>query len=259
MTPDPGAAAGDIVQVWLIRTDLPAVVLADLETLLDDDERQRAAMLVLASHRHRFIAAHGAFRVIIGHHLGAPPAQLRWCRGPHGKPELAGAWTGAQVSLSHSGGLAALALSRRSVGVDIQQLPAELDVTRMSDRFYPPQDARYVAAAAEPAARVDRFIRLWTRKEACVKVAGGRLFPGLKLPVSGTDPILVHDPGGSPPGPYLVHDVPVPDGFYASVAMAGPLPYRVRCGWWPGDELSPAVGSAPVASSTPVTGDRASI
>ena len=238
MTPDPGAKTSDIVQVWLIRTDLPAALLADLETLLDDDERQRSGALQLASHRHRFIAAHGAVRVIVGRQLGLPPEQLSWRRGRHGKPELANGRAGAHVSLSHSGELAALALAGRSVGVDIQQLPAELDVARMAARFYPPQEARHVTATSEPSAQVDRFIRLWTRKEACVKVAGGRLFPALKLPVSGSGPIVVRDPDGPPPGLYLVRDVPAPRGFYASVAMAGALPYRVTRRWWPGGRPS---------------------
>lgn len=227
----------DVVQVWLIRTDLPDPVLADLETLLDEHERQRAGALILASHRRRFIAAHGAVRVIIGDHLGTPPARLRWRHGPHGKPELAGAArTGPQVSLSHSGELAALALSdHRRVGVDIEQLPAGLDVTRMSARFYPPAEAQFVTAASAPAGQVSRFIRLWTRKEACLKVTGGRLLPGLKLPVSGTGQIIVRDPGGPLPGPYLVRDLPAPRGFRAAVALSGTDPYRVRSHRWPSD------------------------
>ncbi|HXP20956.1 MAG TPA: 4'-phosphopantetheinyl transferase superfamily protein [Streptosporangiaceae bacterium] len=179
---------GQIVEVWLISTDPPDPVLAELETLLDDDERERADALQLARHRRRFVAAHGAVRVIIGRHLGTPPAQLRWQYGPHGKPELADPPAGLHVSISRSGALAALALcSRRRVGVDIQEVPAELDVTRMSARFYPPDEARFVAAAIGHDGQLSRFTRLWTRKEACLKVAGGRLIPGLKLPVRGPD------------------------------------------------------------------------
>jgi 4'-phosphopantetheinyl transferase len=225
---------GDAADVWLIRTDLPDEVLAGLETLLDEAERQRAGALLAASHRRRYVAAHGAARVIIGSHLGAPPAQLRWRRGPHGKPELAGPWTGVQVSLSHSGGLAALALtSRRRVGVDVQRRPAGVDVTRVSQRFYPPAEARFVMAASGPAGQVSRFTRLWTRKEACVKVTGGRLLPGLRLPARGSGQLIIHDPGGPLPGPYLVRDVPAPRGFYAAVAMEGTLPYRVIRHSWP--------------------------
>ena len=170
---------GDVVEVWLIRTDLPEHVLADLLALLDDGERERARALVYPDSRRRFIAAHGAFRVILGRHLGVPPASLRWHLGPHGKPELA--MPGPRVSFSHSGDFAALATAPgRRVGVDIQQLLPRLDVTRIAARFYPRQEAEFVASAVVPARQVARFTRLWARKEACVKVAGGRLLPGLE-------------------------------------------------------------------------------
>jgi 4'-phosphopantetheinyl transferase len=223
----------DVVQVWLIQTDLPAPVLAGLELLLDDAEQSRAAATRRGEHRRRFIAAHGIVRVIVGRHLAVPPGQLRWRHGPHGKPELALPRTSLQVSLSHSGELAALALcSGRPVGVDIQRLTVGVDVTRMSERFYPPAEARFVAAAAEPAGQVSRFTRLWTRKEACVKVTGGRLLPGLKLPVRGNG-MIAGDPGGPLPGPYLIRDVRVPRGFYAAVAIEGTRPFRVRTYSWP--------------------------
>jgi 4'-phosphopantetheinyl transferase len=240
----------DTVEVWLIRTDLPDRVLAGLEPLLDDTERQRARALLEAAKRARFVAAHGAARLLIGAALGAPPVQLRWRYGPHGKPELTGPWTGAQVSLSHSGDLAALALTaRRRVGVDLQRLLSGVDVAGMARRFYPPADAQFVLAGGDPADRASRFTRLWTRKEACVKVGGGRLVPGLRLPVcgpgqagpdqAGPDQIgpgqlVAAGPAGSLPGPLLVRDVPMPAGYYAAVALEGPLPYRVTRHWWPG-------------------------
>src|SRR5260370_406891 len=128
------------------------------------------------------VAAAG--QVIGGGKLAARPEQLAWRRGPQGKPELARPPPSLQVSLSHSGELAALAVSDgRRVGVDIQRLTAGADVTRMSERFYPPAEARFVRAATDPADQVSRFIRLWTRKEDRAKVAGGRLLHGAKLPV----------------------------------------------------------------------------
>jgi 4'-phosphopantetheinyl transferase len=226
----------DVVDVWLIRTDLPDAVLAGLELLLDDGERQRARALELAADRGRFVAAHGAARLIIGQRLGAPPPQLRWRHGRHGKPELAEPWTGAQVSLSSSGEFAALALTRhRRVGVDVQRILAGADVTAMSARFYPPAEARFVAAASGPAGQASRFVRLWTRKEACVKAAGGRLIPGLRLPALGADhgQVMAADPAGPLRAPCLVRDVPVPPGFYAAVALEGTLPYRVARHSWP--------------------------
>jgi 4'-phosphopantetheinyl transferase len=215
---------GDVVEVWLIRTDLPDRVLADLLALLDDGERERAGALVYPASRRRFIASHGTFRVILGRRLGVPPASLRWHVGPHGKPELAG--PGPQVSFSHSGDIAAMAAApRRRVGVDVQELLSDLDVTRMAARFYPWQEAQFVASAAGPATQVARFTWLWARKEACVKVAGGRLLPGLEqvIPRSG----LVARQCGTPGGPCLVRDVRAPRGYRAAVAAEGTHGYDI--------------------------------
>jgi 4'-phosphopantetheinyl transferase len=216
---------GDAVEVWLILTDVPGPVLADLESLLDDGERERAGALLQEARRRRFIAAHGAFRVVLGRRLGVPPASLRWQRGPHGKPELAG--SGPHVSFSRSGDLAALAVAaRRRVGVDIQRLPAGLDVTRMAVRFYPPKEAQFVGSAARSAGQVDRYTWLWARKEACVKVAGGRLLPGLEqvIPFEGVV-------GGGSVGPCLVRDVRAPRGYRAAVAAESTRPFSIIRRW----------------------------
>lgn len=224
---------GDVVEVWLIRTDLPQRMLDDLLSLLDDDERERARALAHPESRRRFIAAHGAFRVILGRHLGVPPASLRWRLGPHGKPELA--MPGPRVSFSHSGELAALATApARRVGVDIQQLLPRLDVARMAARFYPPQEAEFVASGIEPARQVDRFTRLWVRKEAFVKVAGGRLLPGLEqvIPRDGVvGGSVTSGCGGLPGGPCLVRDIRAPRGYRAAVAAEGTRAYDVIRRW----------------------------
>jgi 4'-phosphopantetheinyl transferase len=221
--------AGDVVEVWLIRTDLPERVLAGLLPLLDEGERARADAVACPASRRQFIAAHGAFRVILGRRLGVPPQSLRWHLGPHGKPELAG--PGPRVSFSHSGDLAALATAAgRRVGVDIQQLLPRLDVTRMAARFYPPQEAELVASAPVRARQVARYIRLWARKEACVKVAGGRLLPGLELAIPRSG-VVGGDQGGTEVGPCLVRDVHAPRGYRAAVAAEGTDAYDVIRRW----------------------------
>jgi 4'-phosphopantetheinyl transferase len=233
---------GDIVEVWLIRTDLPEWVLTDLLAVLDDGERERAGALMYPDSRRRFIAAHGAFRVVLGRRLGVPPASLRWQLGPHGKPELAG--PGPRVSFSHSGDLAALATAPcRRVGVDIQQLLSGLDVTRMAARFYPRQEAELVASAPGPARQVARFTELWARKEACVKVAGGRLLPaGLEQVVPRTGIVggtvggtvggrVIDSDGGTSGITCLVRGVRAPRGYRAAVAAEGTSPYGIIRRW----------------------------
>ncbi len=243
MTADAAAGTGGTVEVWLIQTDLPDPVVAGLEMLLDDDERARACALLDPVHRRRFIASHGVVRVIIGRRLGAPPVSLRWRHGPNGKPELAG--TGPRISLSHSGGLAALALAdRRRVGVDIQHIRAGLAAARMAARFYPPAEARFVMAGSGPARQAARFTRLWVRKEACLKVTGGRLMAGLQQVVLGAGMV-----GGHPDGTPLIRDLRVPPGFRGAVAAEGAAPYRVTRRWWPGNQ-------APADSPGDTPGDQ---
>jgi 4'-phosphopantetheinyl transferase len=226
------AVTSDTVDVWLISTDVTDSVLTELEALLDDDERERAGNLLFPARRRQFIASHGAVRVILGRHLGLPPGALRWRRGPYGKPELTGAGGAAaaawpQVSMSKSDGLAALAIAgNRRVGIDIQRLPADADMARMAQRFYPQREALFVSSAAGTAERADRFTKLWVRKEACVKVSGGRLLPGLQLTVLRAG-VTAADPSRTSADSYMVRDLRVPLGLRAAVAAEGARPFSI--------------------------------
>ncbi|MEY9890190.1 4'-phosphopantetheinyl transferase [Catenulispora sp. MAP5-51] len=225
--------SGD-VSAFLVG-DVPSATVTGLLATLDDEERRRAARLPSAEGRRRFVIAHGVTRQIVGSCLGAPPAELQWKVGAHGKPELVGQWTGIHANLSHSGARCLVAVSRdRAVGADIQRLVPGLDVLAMARRYFPADEAADVVGAADPA---DAFARLWARKEAVTKAAGGRLTQVLPLP---TPPGAVVELTGSA---YRVIDVPAPDGFHAAVALAGAEEFRVGVSEWkPGvAELMPEV------------------
>jgi 4'-phosphopantetheinyl transferase len=221
------------VDVWLIPAVLPDPLLHGFAELIDDGERQRFDAIRQAAERRRFLAAHGAARTIVAGIVGLPPGRLRWEPGANGKPRLTGESAGLHTNLSHSGDLCLLAVAGRDVGVDVQEVPPGLDPVAMAARRYPSDEARFVAAGAGPADRLERFVWLWTRKESCVKAAGGKLMQGMRLPTTGGSPLRVEQPGGPLPGPFLVTDIPVPDGYRAAVALNGAEPYDVVCRWWP--------------------------
>jgi 4'-phosphopantetheinyl transferase len=104
----------------------------------------------------------------------------------------------------------------------------------MAARRYPADEAAFVAAGADHAVRLARFVALWARKEACVKAAGGTLMQGMGLPAARGSPLRVARPGGPLPGPFVVTDLPVPDGYHAAVALDGDGHYDVVCRWWRG-------------------------
>lgn len=195
-------------------------VTADLASVLDTDERFRAAALSDPDDRRRFVAWHGAVRVIVGRALGVPPEDVHWRYAGNGKPEI----TGIHINLSHSGELGVVAVcGTRAVGVDVQRAVPDAEAVALANRYFPAREARSVASGVVPG---ERFARLWCRKEACVKAVGGRLAEGLGLPVRGA---VVPMPDGTV---LRLRDVAVPDGYRAAVAVDGAAPYRItRYGW----------------------------
>ena len=224
--------SADVVHVWLAGDEVPEPELGRMHALLDAEEQRRAAAHLRASDRRRFIVAHAAARSILGARLGVPPDTIRWRIGPHGKPSVAGA-AGApggrvEVNLSHSGSLCAVAVSTgRPVGVDVQRLCPGMDVAAMARRYYTAAEVAFVLTPAAPAARSHRFIRLWARKEALVKAAGGRLLRGMPVSVLARGVVEFED------RPHRIADLSAPSGFHAAVALGGDRPYHVVESRWP--------------------------
>ena len=219
------------VRVWIVPADVPPETAAGFRDVLDDGERARAAAFGSPRDRQRFSVAHGALRLLAGRALKTRPAALAWIPGPNGKPELAAPWSGLYTSLSHSHDMIAAAISTGGpVGIDIQYLVPGLDAVGMSARFFPPDEAGYVAAGRDASARADRFAHLWARKEAVVKAAGGRLWPNLKIAVHGRCVVRCAEPRVS----HRVADLVAPAGYRAAVAVTGAAPFAMTATYWPG-------------------------
>jgi 4'-phosphopantetheinyl transferase len=215
----------DLARVWIVPVDVPPDTAARCREVLDGGERARAAAFASPRDRLRFTVAHGVLRILAGRELGARPAALTWIAGRRGKPELAPPWSGLHTSLSHSGDMIAAAISTgRPVGVDVQHLVPGLDTVGLSARFFPPDEAEYVAAGRDARARSDRFAYLWARKEAVVKAVGGRLWSNLKIAVRDRDVVSCAEPAR----PHRVADVAAPASFRAAVALAGAAPFVIE-------------------------------
>lgn len=231
----------DLVRVWTVPVDVPSATAAGCRDALDDSERGRAAAFVSPRDQQQFTVAHGALRILVGHELRTPPATLAWAPGRHGKPELAPPWSGLHTSLSHSGDMIAVAISGdRPVGVDVQHLVHGLDSAWLATRFFPPDEAEYVAAGRDAGIRADRFAHLWTRKEAVVKAVGGRLWPNLKIAVRSSDVVSCAEPASQ----IRVADVPAPTGFRAAVALTGSAPFVLEAAGWPSAGTAPTMAAS---------------
>lgn len=86
--------------------------------------------------------------------------------GEHDKPYLKDG--GLYFSVSHSGDVVAIATDTDEVGCDVEYIVSE-NRLKIADRFYHPSERDYVAGADDRSAA---FTRVWTRKEAYLKMTG---------------------------------------------------------------------------------------
>ncbi len=113
-------------------------------------------------------------RLMLEEHRGIPAGEIRFCADERGRPGLCGR-DDVQISLSHSGRMAAAAFCSRPVGVDLEILrPASLSI---ADRFFREEEVRYIREAAD---REEAFYYIWTRKEAFIKKTGEGLSRDLR-------------------------------------------------------------------------------
>ena len=104
------------------------------------------------------------------------------------KPELTGenAPQSLRFNVSHSGAIAAIAVSHREVGVDAEGIDADLAWRRIADEFFSPAEISALDTVAS-AGRRRAFFDCWVRKEAYLKALG----VGLRRPTTTfTVPVL---------------------------------------------------------------------
>jgi len=124
---------------------------------------------------------------------------------PHQRPTLAPDLlrraTPIDFNLSHSDGLALIAVTRRApLGVDVELLRPMDDALALAERNYVGDEIARVAAAAG-ALRDRAFFTCWTRKEAVLKSTGAGLSVApVRVPVGATpEPrqLVFDDPKGA--------------------------------------------------------------
>lgn len=179
------------------------------ERMLAPYELRRGAALHRPPDRDDHLAAHALVREVAGHHPERPRLLRQSCAQcggtDHGRPRISG-HPAVEVSLAHAHGWVAAVAASKRCGIDVEPLtPTTKPVAT-------------VLTAAEHAslralgdtARVAGFLRLWTRKEALVKVGLVALDDVGDVDVRAPELVA---------GALLV-DVPAPPGTFAALAIA---------------------------------------
>ncbi|HEY4293694.1 4'-phosphopantetheinyl transferase family protein [Luteibacter sp.] len=163
--------------------------VADAATLLDLRERHRAARFRFRRDRDTYTLAHAAWRVALGACLDIDPREVPLTTTEEGQPRLAG--TALSTSLSHSGDLIALTVCpAATVGVDIEQWPARIDLESLMPMFCTREEHAGLADL-DASQRTRALLELWTRKEALLKAFGvGLLTDPSTTPAPSNHPLM---------------------------------------------------------------------
>lgn len=150
---------------------------------LNPAEQQQAEAFYFEADRQAYVATHALLRHSLSAVIPREPADWRFVIGAFGKPQLADPPPGFDLrfNLSHCRSRVAVALALGvEVGVDVEALDrtARIDPA-LADTYFAPDEAAALRAVGDAARRRERFLQLWTLKEACIKATGRGLSQSL--------------------------------------------------------------------------------
>lgn len=212
-------ALAGVAQVSLWLCPLEAMPGPDAMAWLSDAEVDRARRFAAERDRRRYLAARCALRGHLSRHTRLPGERLRIVEGEFGKPRLADV-PGCWFNLSHSADAALLGIGTSGeVGVDLE-VRREVDAVEALARRITSAAEFEAFLALDAPARNEAFLRLWTRKEACLKAVGtGLSIEPASLEVGfgvGQVRLEVRLPGG----PVHVEVISIDPGIDALAAVA---------------------------------------
>lgn len=162
----------EVVDVVVAAVPGPGSDQAAAWSTLDAGERARAAAFRDAIDRRRYVAAHGLMRAVIAARDGASPGDVTIVRDRSGRLRIVDPAGQGSVSLTHGGGLVAVALGGDiEVGIDIEPVDDRRGDRSTLARFLSAGELASLDVVAGPGRRRATAVA-WTRLEAEAKGRG---------------------------------------------------------------------------------------
>jgi 4'-phosphopantetheinyl transferase len=174
------------LDIWWIDVQAYTDHLADFAPLLSSMELKQAERFFHLQDRQYYTVTHGICRLILSRYVNQPAQQIRIVPASHGKPLLASS-TDIHFNLTHSGSKALVAIGRYPLGIDMEQMKADLPFDELVSQFMSPQEEKSFATLP-PQQKREAFYLCWTRKEAYVKAIGQGLFYPIRQVTFSFDP-----------------------------------------------------------------------
>jgi 4'-phosphopantetheinyl transferase len=171
----------DCVHLWKLKINDFIAHTNELASCLSPEEYARGCRFKGTPNRNSYFVRHAVLRILIAAYSQQRCEQVIFKLGPWGKPELESEGSSTlNFSHSHSAGLALYAFARNArIGVDIEELRPINDALELSTQYLSRTEAADVLKASIDE-RSEAFLKLWTQKEALLKVSGIGIGQGLQ-------------------------------------------------------------------------------
>jgi phosphopantetheinyl transferase len=218
------AAPAPGIALWLCHLNRVSADVATLSLLLSAQEHARAERFGTTLLRERWIAGRATLRSLLAETLRIDPAAVRLRCDVRGRPELDGEYA-VDFNVSHTGDAALIAIATGTqdgtrIGIDIEREDRRINADGLARKFLTERERAEIAPLASDVRR-QRFLRLWTCKEAMSKATGDALsapFRHMDVTLEG-GPRLVAGPPPYAPAAWQLVTAATPPGLIATLAI----------------------------------------
>jgi 4'-phosphopantetheinyl transferase len=211
----------DEVHVYYYNIRNSGIKSSDLLQHLVSSEKLRAERFRFNNDMFKYITGRALLRQILGSYLDMHPCEIEIQYNNYGKPLLGGIHNpdSIEFNLSHSSELIVYTLCRGMlIGVDTEFMNASMDHINTARQFCTPSEFSYLRGAVDHKDLVNKFFRIWTRKEAVLKGNGRGISPELKKIDVLENRIVDFD---NPQNDWNITDLNINENYKTAVAVSG--------------------------------------
>jgi 4'-phosphopantetheinyl transferase len=170
------------VHLWTAYHEDVSYLDAQLRTFLSAEEQERLAKYLVAAPRQQFLRSRGLLRLLLSQYLNCSPLAIQFQYLAQGKPTLAPEVSHpVQFNIAHSQDCTLFAFSQDlALGVDLEYVDDRCHYREIAQRFLREEEWQNFAQINAEQQKL-AFFRIWSRKEALIKLWGDSLFQGLQL------------------------------------------------------------------------------
>lgn len=232
------AAAGlDRVDLWVVKfSDLDPATRYRCEELLSVEEVVRLRRFRRPAAADQYLLGRALVRSTLSRYAAVRPGVWRFGRSPLGRPfvDQPGDARHLCFNLSHTEGLVAMAVGLETqIGLDVENRSRIRCVEGLAQHCLSAQERLVMTQLVHEADVLDRFLRIWTLKEAYVKARGVGLTVslgsfGFRFD-NGTPQLqCLPECGDTPEGWQFLEHLALPDHRLA-LAFRGSARSKVQC------------------------------